>query len=252
MRPVELAIQLIEILSQHQPAGVSELARLSGAPKSTVQRTLHALEKTRWIEIVDPDRALWALTMRAVVASGRATRSHAGLRSLAIPVMEELRRATEETVHLTYRFGRSVVLIERLDGIRPVRYFFAHGAVTALHAASTGRAILSRLPPEELEAYLETPLAAVTPSTITDPELFRQEIARAREQGFATSFGGNVADVHAVGAAICDPAGRPFAALSISAPSERLSPALAQTYGPMVADAARRISLGASMQPAPR
>jgi len=160
--------------------------------------------------------------------------------------MEELRRATEETIHLTYRFERSIVLIERLDGIKPVAYFLAYGAVYDIHATSAGKSILSRFAADELEDYLTGPLGASTAHTITDAARLREDLREARERGYAVTLGGNVADVHAVGAAICDRTGTPVAAVSISAPADRLNESLIAEYGPLAADAARRISMGVS------
>lgn len=250
MRPVELAFQLVEILSLHQPAGVGELARLANIPKSTAQRTLLALQKTGWIEPCG-ERPKWRLATRALVASGRANLEHRSLRSLALPVMEELRRATEETVHLTVRFQDILVLLERLDGIKPVRYFFPYGATSNLHSTATGKAILASLPQIELDAFLERPLKALTPDTLTDPGVLRSDLAQARARGYAVNLAGNMPNVHAVGAAILDADGRPFAALSVSAPGDRLTADLADRFGPLVADAARRVSLGVASQPDP-
>lgn len=244
MRPVELSFQMIELLSMHQPAGVTELAQLAAIPKSTAQRTLKALEAVGWIEPRQPGKSEWVLSLRALLISGRVTEKQAVLRSLAIPVMEEVRRATGETVHLTHRFEDSLVLIERLDGIKPVRNFFARGDIAVLHAGAAGKAILAALPIEELDRYLEKPLSTRTARTIVEPEALAEELRLARTLGYATTFGGNVEDVHAVGAAIFDAAGVANAAISISAPSERMTPALVDEVGPFVADAARRISLG--------
>jgi len=250
MRPVELAFQLVELLSLHQPVGVGQLARLADIPKSTAQRTLHALKKTGWVEPSAGDRPLWRLTMRALVASGRANLEHRSLRSLALPVMEELRRATEETVHLTCRFQNILVLVERLDGIKPVRYFFPYGGTSNLHSTATGKAILASLPQIELDEFLGRPLRTLTPHTLTDPDALRRDLAQARERGYAVNLGGNIANVHGVGAAILDPDGRPFSALSVSAPGDRFPVELAERFGPLVADAARRVSLGVASQPA--
>lgn len=247
MRPVELAFKMIELLSRYQPVGVTELARLADLPKSTAQRTLVALEKTGWIRPAASDKRLWVLTMQALVAAGRGNEEHAALRGVALPVMEELRRISEETVHLTYRFDRTLVLIERLDGIKPVRYFYPYGAVTDLHVTSSGRAILAALPDEELEAYLSdsrTPADGRRPSG----DDFRIEIAAAREKGYARTLGGNRPDVHAVGAAILDRDGVPYAALSISAPSDRLTESLIEAHAPHLVDAARRIGMGVAIR----
>ncbi|MEI9985745.1 MAG: helix-turn-helix domain-containing protein [Aliidongia sp.] len=134
MRPVELAFQIVELVGLHQPVGVSELARLAGLPKTTAHRILQALHQTGWIVPDDGDRPHWALTGRAMVTCGRATRLQSVLRGVALPVMEEMRRLTEETIHLTWRHEMSLVLLERLDGIKPVRYFFPYAGQATLHA----------------------------------------------------------------------------------------------------------------------
>ncbi|WP_337187492.1 IclR family transcriptional regulator [Phenylobacterium sp.] len=245
MRPVELALQLIELLSLNQPAGVAELARLADVPKSTAQRTLRALEKAGWVEMLDPKHAAWSLSARAVVTGSRLTQDQANLRNLAIPVMEELRRATEETVYLTYLYKRSIFFLERLDGIKPVRHFFAYGERTALHATASGQAILAAMSPEALDAYLDRPLTSFTRATVTDAGLLRQELAAARERGYALTQGGNVLDAHAIAAAIRGADGAPVAALAVSMPGERATDAVIAEFGPRVADAARRLSLSA-------
>jgi len=252
MRPVELAFQLVELVAQHQPVGVSELARLAGLPKTTAHRLLQALHQTGWIAPDDSDRPLWALTGRAMVNCGRATRSQSLLRGVALPVMEELRRLTEETIHLTWRHDMSLVLLERLDGIRPVRYFFPYAGQATLHATSSGQAVLAALAPDVLDAYLSGTLAQVTPFTLVEPAALRRLFDGVRGRGYAFGRGGHVADVHAVGAAILDPAGAPIGAISVSAPAERLAEAEAERYGPLVADAVRRVSMGLRAYPAAR
>lgn len=244
MRPVELAFKVIEKLSIHQPAGVSELSRLMGIPKSTVQRVLVSLHQTGWIEPSPGDRPVWSLTIRALVTSGQTSTHHGPLRAISLGVMEDLRRHSEETVLLTRRFEDMLVLVERLDGLRPVRYFFPYGAVSSMHSAATGQAILAALAPDELETFLARPLRRVTARTIVDEETLRQTLATTRERGYAVNLGGNISDVHSVGAAILRSDGTPFAGVSVSAPAERLDAARALQLGPVVADAARRITIG--------
>lgn len=244
MRPIDLAFQLIEILGEHQPAGVSELARLAGIPRSTAQRTLQALHQTGWIETEGTGSTDWIISLRAVLATGRTNFAQTRLRLAAIPVMEELRRATEETVHLTCRFKRTLVLVERLDSLKPARYLAPFGGSVALHAAASGQAMLAHFTEADLESYLLQPLEGVTSQTVTDRKDLTKLIADARTLGYATGFGSNHVGVHAVAAAILDRNGEPFGAISISAPSERLDQRRADELGPVLVDAARRIGLG--------
>jgi DNA-binding IclR family transcriptional regulator len=65
-----------------------------------------------------------------------------------------------------------------------------------------------------------------------------------RRRGFALNLGSNQPDVHAVAAAIIDIDGQPVAAVTVSAPPERLPEKVCERIGPLVVDAARRISVG--------
>jgi IclR family acetate operon transcriptional repressor len=248
MRPVQIALQLVEALAAHQPAGVTELAQLIKVPRSTAQRALMALHRFGWIQFADEKRGTWTLSTRALIAAGRANQSHGTLRGIAIPVMEELRRATQETVHLLVRQGNSVVLVERLDGILPVEQFRPFGSDAPLTLPASGKSILAALPDKEIAQILREPIPQRSPSSVTDPAKLKKELLSIRKLGFAITQGGNRFNVGAVGAAIVDGLNRPFAALSVSGPLARMTLKRCQRFGPQVSDAARRISMGAMWQ----
>lgn len=246
MRPVRTALAAIEAIGRLQPVGVSELARRLALPKSTVQRTLGVLEEAGWIEAADGERAGWVLTLRAGLAVGRADYATRRLRTAALPVMEELRRRTSESIYLAVRYERQIALVERLDGLNPAVHAWPLWRAGPMHATSLGKAILAALPPDELNDYLSRPLRAVTPRTQTDPDALRAELDEVRARGFAVTFETNWPGENGVGAAIRDGAGAPFAAISISAPVERVNAAAALQLGEALMEAARRISLGLS------
>jgi IclR family transcriptional regulator, acetate operon repressor len=251
MRPVETALRLIELLGVHQPAGVTQLAQLANLPKSTIQRCLLSLQKAGWIEICDPARAQWTLTMRASIATGgHTTASQQNLRSIAIPVMEDIRRSTKETVHLSYMFENAVVLYERLDGISPVKHFTRVGSVCGLYTTASGKVILAKMPSKKIQEHLAR--SNKIDSYIGDRALLspkhnlRQEIQKIKKDGYAIS---RYTDISAIAAAICDQYDQPFAAITLTAPVERCTPVLLKQWGAMIVDGARRISIGAIALP---
>ena len=241
MRAVHMALRVMEGVASFQPIGASELARRLSLSKTTVHRSLMSLADAGWIEPADSIRRAWTLSMHALVVGGHAVESLGGLRSIAIPVMEALRRESEETIHLLVRYRDTVVLIERLDGIRPVRVFNPLGGRARLHRTASGKAILARLPQAEIDAYLKS-LAAH--SGQAQARALSSEIAQVTKRGFAVNHGENQPGVSAVGAAILDGDGFALAAITISAPSERLPASLLLSHSALVKDAARRISLG--------
>jgi len=248
MRPVQIALQLIEALAVKQPAGVTELAAAIDVPRSTAQRALMALRNCGWIEFADESRGTWSLSMRALITAGRATLAHGTLRNIAIPVMEELRRSTQETIHLMVRSDDRVVLVERVDGILPGDQFRPFGSDAPLTLTATGKAILAALPTAELDVLLKKPIPRHSEMSVTDPAELRKELRRVREQGYAVTRGGNRSNVGAIGAAILDAADWPFAAISVSGPIDRMTAARCRKFGPLVADAARRIGMGVVWQ----
>jgi hypothetical protein len=109
--------------------------------------------------------------VRSGLAVGRADFATRKLRTAAIPVMEELRRRTNESVYLAIRYKRKIALIERLDGINPVIHAWALWQAGPMHATSLGKAILAFRDPQALRQILErSDMARRGPNTITNRE----------------------------------------------------------------------------------
>jgi IclR family acetate operon transcriptional repressor len=244
MRPVLISLQILEEVASRQPIGTSELARHLELSKTTVHRALMSLAEAGWIESSGEARKSWQLSIHALVVAGRAVESGFPLRSIALPVMEGLRRTTEETIHLVTRYRDSVALIERLDGIKPVRVFHPFGGRAPLHATSSGKAMLANLPQAELDLYLRDRLSDGAAGSPTKLQALVKELQLVRRRGFAVNLGQNLPDANAVGAAIMGEGDQPIAAITISAPSERMPEKLCLARGELVSDAARRIALG--------
>jgi len=242
MDSVKTALEVLEQVGAGGEVGVSELARAVGAPKSTIQRDLVTLHEAGWIRPVGlGGRRRWTLSSK-VLALARRFQPALRLREHALPVMEELRDLTRETIHLTLREGDRVVLIERLDSPQTLRTVRQLGATTPLHAASNGKAVLAWLSPAERAAYLARPLPAFTPRTLTDPAALERDLEAIRARGYSLSAGELDLDVRAVAAAIRLASGEPIAALSISCPALRFPDEKTSQYGDWVRQAAARIS----------
>jgi IclR family acetate operon transcriptional repressor len=204
---------------------------------------LLTLAEGGWIEASGDRRALWRLSVRALSVGGRAVDSQGGLRGVAVPVMEDLRRSTEETIHLLVRDRTHVVLIERLDGIKAVRVFNPVGGRASIFRTSAGKAMLAKTNADDLGEMIEV-LRSRADLGAQDPDSFLAELDAVRNKGFAVNLGSNQPDVHAVAAAVVDADGSPVAAVTVSAPPERLGPETCEKIAPLVVDAARRISVG--------
>lgn len=240
MRNVLNALRTLEEVAARQPAGVAELARALGLPKSSVQRALVTLHEAGWIRPAGETVTRWVITTKALRV-GRSATGELGLRDVALPVLEELRRRTDETVHLTVPEGGKAVLIERLETAQPVRIVLPLGQHLPLHASANGKAVLAASPPETVERYLAEGLPRFTGTTITDPERLRAELAVIRGRGYATNGGEWRSDVSAVAAAVLATSGLPVAGISVNVPTSRMSETSRTAFGALVAEAAKKL-----------
>ena len=81
--------------------------------------------------------------------------------------------------------------LDELQSLEQIKYTGGgRGISEPIYTGSAGKVLLSKLPDAELHVVLDnlTPIL-LTPSTITDKEALLTEVKKAREQGYATSFG---------------------------------------------------------------
>lgn len=241
MRSVLSALRVMEAVADHQPAGVGQLARALALPKSSVQRALWSLHEAGWIMPAPGEMTRWVLTTR-VAAISRHLGDDLGIRGAATPVMHELNRETDETVHLIAFDGKSAVLVERVDTNNPVRVVLPLGTEIPLHGSANGKAILAASRPEDVEHLLHRDLPRLTHTTIVGHDELLAELHKVRARGYATNDGEWRADITAVAAAIVSGGSGPVGSMSISVPRNRMRKSDQERYGALIRDAAGRVS----------
>lgn len=239
--------RVLEEVAQNQPVGVSDIARSTGMPKSTVQRCLHTLHHAGWLRMVDSERAKWGVTTKPLGIGLRAA-GEEGLREAAGPFLDELRDLTGETVHLAARDGDQLIVLARRDSTQAVRTYVEVGSKAPMHATSSGVAYLSRLTDDELDRFLSGDLPRFTPETLSVDKDLRAEIKRTRERGFSVNRDSWWRPgVSAIAAPILSGSERPVGTVVISIPAMRFDPDLVDRYGSYTLATARKIgnALGA-------
>ena len=145
------------------------------------------------------------------------------VRDEARRVMTELVASTGESVDLAIRDGDSVVFIDKIDGTAEVRAFTRSGQRAWLHATAAGKVFLAaRCRPPSSQAYLDGPLDAYTPATITDPASSPGS-SRRRAGGAGRSTAASCTSRRARSPCRCSTrSGRCVAALGLNIPLSRL------------------------------
>jgi IclR family acetate operon transcriptional repressor len=239
------AVAVIEAMTRNHR--LSEIARATGLPTSTVHRILQDLVELGWCR-ESADRT-YTPGARLLTVVGQATDS-LGVLQAARPSLRELCERTGHTVHLALREGDEAVYVDKLDGRRIYRMRSRIGLSIPLHSTAIGKALLARLPDDEVRMIAaRTGLPARTERTITDVSTLLSHLTLVRRHGFAVDNEENEVHVRCVGAAIIDHRGIPIGGLSISSLAFELDAEHIRTFAPLVIRAAREVSaaLGASV-----
>lgn len=246
------ALRVFEEVATRQPAGVGEVARALGMPKSSVHRAIVTLCDGGWMRSTGGERPRYVVTSRAL-SVGRNASPELGLRETALPEMVRLRDATNETIHLCLWDGHNIVLVERVDSTQAVRTYHPLGIYAPLTASSSGKAVLALLAPAEIDRIIATGLHKYTDHTIVDEAILRADLASTRRRGYARNDGEWRVDVAAVAAAIRGDDGLPIGVVNISAPASRATEADLQRAGKLLVQARSTIEehLGLRRPPGP-
>ena len=224
IQSVRNACLLLEAVAEHQPLGVSELARVTGIEKSAAHRLAVTLHATAWLGRTNDGR--WWIAPALVRLARRAG---AALAAELRPRMEDLRDETGETVMLVAIEDARLRVREVVESRHALRIAAPVGAELPLIRSSAARAIAAHLPPDELEA-----LRRAHPTLDDDATL-----ARVRKRGFAVNDREIVSDVRVVGAPVLSEDNYPLGALILCGPTSRISTVRMKHLGEAVARAAR-------------
>ncbi|MFT4214024.1 MAG: IclR family transcriptional regulator [Microbacterium sp.] len=205
-------------------AAVADLARHAELTRPTTHRLLAAL---RHEGLVDQDEhtGRW-MPGPELFLMGSVAASRYDVTAIARDIVRSLAVRTEESAFLSVRRGDETVCLLREEGAFPIRSFvLAEGVRFPLGVASAGLAILSFLPPHDVDAYLERhpELPDRWGRAHAQPRL-RARLRETQERGFAVNPGLIVEGSYGMGAAVFDRHGHPQWALSLTGVEFRFGP----------------------------
>jgi IclR family transcriptional regulator, KDG regulon repressor len=246
IQTVSNALRVLEMFSEEDEIGVSDLSRRLSLHKNNVFRLLATLEENGYIE--QSARSERYRLGTGCLELGRSfARGNSLLRS-ARPVLEELSRSLAETAHIASLRGGEVI---HLDAQVPGQLITTASRVgLRLPAQNTaiGKVLLAGLDAQAREEFVsglveDHRMAALTPNSITDPHKFVEHLSSVALQGFAVDMEECEAGLRCVAAPVVNDGGKVIAAISVSGPTFRLSEDhLLGTVAPAVVDAAERLS----------
>jgi DNA-binding IclR family transcriptional regulator len=220
LQSVSIALGVLDALAAAPELSLSELARRVGVAKSTAHRTCAVLTAAGLLTRTAAGK--YRLGLRLIEYGHLATaRSPVGEHGL--PLLVELRAAIGETVQIGVPAGADVVYVERVEGNRALRYASDNSRRGPIHRSSAGK-VLAAFVPGVLEARLKAGLAPSTGYTIVVPDVFRAEIDKVRQRGFARSVDETEIGMSSLAVPVRSaPNGAGGAAISMVGPTSRVA-----------------------------
>lgn len=235
--------RVLAILGAFSPAArslsLSELAQNSGLPIPTAHRLTTELVAWGALEKTETGRYRIGLRMWEV---GSLAPTQQGLRTIALPYMQDLYEATHENVQLAVRDGDRVVYIDAIAGHRSVGTEARVGGHLPLHVTAVGKIVLAYSEPQLLTSTLAAGLTGYTSFTVTEPSALAQTIQQVRAEQVAYSREEYTYGAIAVAAPVLGSEGELIAALAIVGRSSMNLPALAPALRTAAFGIGRRIS----------
>jgi DNA-binding IclR family transcriptional regulator len=223
MRAVERTIQILELLAEPGwGKRLVDICRVSGLDGSTALRYLSALTELGYVVADMGDGSRYRLGPGVARLGGSPELLI--LQRIARPYMEALRNACGEDVNLGTMDAGSALCLETQKSSHILGANFASGLRVPAHASAQGKAILAFLPPQrQAEVLASIEFERFTPTSITTLEALHLELTEVQRRGYSVDREEFTTGVICVGAPVHNSRGDVVGALSITAPTQRMS-----------------------------
>ncbi|GAA4206969.1 helix-turn-helix domain-containing protein [Streptosporangium oxazolinicum] len=221
--------------SDHRAQSLAELAQRSGIPRSSALRLARALVEVGALERLGDGR--FVVGLRLLEIASLAPRGH-GLRSVAMPFMEDLFHVTRQHVLLAVRDQGEALLVERLSALDASPVHYRVGGRLPLTSTGVGLVLLAFAPSRVQDQAIATYEPEHGPDDVRTPADLRRLLAEVRRGDYAFGRQSRPWPLSTAAAPLRNEDGV-VAALSVVAPSTGFTDA---GYGPAVRATARAIS----------
>ena len=219
---------------------LTEVARAMGTRPGSIYPIVHTLQRFGYLDR-DPETKRYRLGLK-ILAQAHHILASLDIRDQAKPVLRRLARELEANAHLAILYEDDVLYLDREEAAPSVVIPSAIGRRVPAHCTALGKVLLAHDPEVTARVVARVPLPALTPRTLTDPEVIRWELDGVVARGYAVDWEefheGNVC----VAAPVRNYRGRVVAAISVSLMKSRLTRDPLEPFTRAVVNGAQEIS----------
>jgi len=242
IQSVERALKIMDLFDEHTTElKITEISEKMDLHKSTVHSLLKTLQEYSYIN-QNPENGKYRLGLK-LAERGNLVISNMDISKVARNYLLALSEKTGQTVHLGILDGNEGVYIDKVEGKQSIIRYSRIGRRLPLHSTAIGKALLAYQTPAVILQLLQGyPYQHQTPSTITNEAVFRKEIEKIQQQGYAIDDQENEQGVRCAAVPIFNGKGQVLAALSISTLVSRVSDQELETFIKLLKTACQELS----------
>lgn len=243
------ALGALEELSRHcDGLTLTALAEAVGLPRSTTHRLLTTMDAMQFV-MFDAKSNIWRIGPRAF-SVGSAFGGARVISRLGKPFVSALHYQCEETVNIVILEAQNQLYIGQNSTRLVTPFQLREGDRLPAHYGAAGKSMMAFWNEHELDNHLRVcDFTRRTGKSNTDVGCLREKLKIVKERGFAFDCEESMADLRCVGAPVFDHSGTPVAAISISAPLNRMPKSRMYMLGEKVKQAALGVTQSLAGQP---
>lgn len=219
-RSTQRALDIICLLSQN-PTHIYSLAEIStvlDAPKSSLLPILQTLALNDFLTY-HADSTCYTLGIKAFETGMSYLQANSSYENIQME-LQKIVGICSETCNVAQLIGNEVCYLFKVDSPEPIRMFSAPGKRMPAHSTALGKAILSEKSIDEIKQLFPNGLTKVTKNTITDIDIFCEQLCQVKENGFAQECEENELMIRCIAVPV-KINNKPLYALSVSIPMFR-------------------------------
>ncbi|GAA1996611.1 IclR family transcriptional regulator [Catenulispora subtropica] len=225
MQGVDRALRTIALLGTRGGGfSLDELSRSLGIPKSSLHRMLAVFRAHGFA--TQPEEGGRYYLGPAALEAAFGFHEAMDLRALIHPLITAVRERFDETAHMAVLAGADVVYLDKAEAGHAVRLTSVLGGRNPAHATGVGKAMLAQVLADDdaVHAWVADrgPLAARTPYSAVTADELAARLAAVRARGYAVDDEESELGVRCVAVPVFFGGRTPVAAVSVTAPKERM------------------------------
>ncbi|WP_171656085.1 IclR family transcriptional regulator [Paenibacillus foliorum] len=211
---LEKAFSIIEHLSKSTGGlSISELSSELNIPKTSVFSILNTMEAHNYVRKTANGAYKLGLQLYSI---GMTAINLVNIRGVSVPYMEQLRKDTHCTVHLSVYDNGEVMYIDKLEGPGMVGFHTFVGQRKRPNTCASGKAVLAHIPDSELKMVIAKGLDCFTPNSLCTEAALREHLEQVRAFGYSVDDEEEEIGVRCVGAPIFNHLGVVYGAISVT------------------------------------